>query len=114
MNTFLPTTIVSGAGGTTASTVLSNVGEEETRKKRRNAFLGTAVASTATVAVAESMNCQSAYKRYQRHQLEAEQSRQAYVDSLSDEELEKALRQMEQQTEYSQDVTVESNGNCRK
>lgn len=113
MNTFLPTTIVVGAGGATASTVLSNVGEEEARKKRRNAFMGTAVASTATVVVGETLSCKN-YSDYYKQKLEAEQSRQAYVDSLSDEELAIALQQMEQQTDYSQNTDVNTSGNYRK
>ena len=113
MNTFLPTTIIVGAGGATASTVLSNVGEEETRKQRRNAFVGTGIASVATVAVGASMNCKN-YSDYYKQKLQAEQSRQAYVDSLTDEELANALRQMEGQTENIENNNVDSYGNYRK
>lgn len=113
MNTFLPTTIVSGAGGATASTVLSNVGEEKARKKRRNAFIGTGIASVATVAVGQSMNCKN-YSDYYQKKLQQENARQAYVDSLSNEEIAEALRQIEGQTQNVENNNVDSYGNYRK
>lgn len=114
MNTFLPTTIVAGAGGATASTVLSSVGEENARKKRRNAFIGTAVASVGTVAVGETLSCKAEVDLIKQKQLEAEASRQAYVDSLSDEELEIALRQIEEQSGYDNSTDIEETINYRK
>lgn len=114
MNTFLPTTIVAGAGGATASTVLSSVGEEKARKTRRNAFIGTAVASVGTTVVGETLNCKAAVDLVKQKQLEAEASRQAYVDSLSDEELEIALRQIEEQSGYDNSTNIEETRNYRK
>lgn len=91
------TTLITGAGAATGSLIASNVGDETKRVKRRNSFIGTSLALTATYAIGEFTSCRNnaEYKR-QRAEI-AEQTSQEYVDSRTNEELEIALRQLEEQ-----------------
>ena len=88
------TTLITGAGAVTGSVIASNVGDESKRKSRRNSYIGTAVAVTATYAIGEFTSCRTNAEYKQQR---AEQTRQEYVDSQSNEELEIALRQLEEQ-----------------
>lgn len=88
------TTLITGAGAVTGSVIASNVGEESKRKSRRNSYIGTALAVTATYAIGEFTSCRTNAEYKQQR---AEQTRQEYVDSRTNEELEIALRQLEEQ-----------------
>lgn len=88
------TTLITGAGAVTGSVIASNVGEDSKRKSRKNSYIGTAIAVTATYAIGEFVSCKSNMEYKQQR---AEQTRQGYVDSRSNEELEIALRQLEEQ-----------------
>ena len=88
------TTLITGAGAVTGSVIASNVGDESKRKSRRNSYIGTAVAVTATYAIGEFTSCRTNAEYKQQR---AEQTRQEYVDSQSNEELEIALHQLEEQ-----------------
>ena len=88
------TTLITGAGAVTGSVIASNVGDESKRKSRRNSYIGTAVAVTATYAIGEFTSCRTNAEYKQQR---AEKTRQEYVDSQSNEELEIALHQLEEQ-----------------
>ena len=59
------TTLITGAGAATGSLIASNVGDETKRVKRRNSFIGTSLALTATYAIGEFTSCKNnaEYKR---------------------------------------------------
>ena len=97
------TTLITGAAAVTGSIVASNVGEESKRKSRRNSYIGTGLALTATYAIGEFTSCRNnaEYRRQRAEQVE--ETRQEYVDSQTNEELEIALRQLEAQEQGSND-----------
>ena len=91
------TSIIGGASTAIGATVACTKGKEEDRKARRNIIVGTSLVSTATTIASEVVSCSQYNNYYTQEQLRAEQSMQAYVDSLSREELEIAKQQIEEQ-----------------
>lgn len=88
------TTLLTGAGVTTAGLIASNIGDENQKKKKRSIFIGSSLALTATWGIGEFTSCRTNAEYKQQR---AEQTRQEYVDSQSNEELEIALRQLQEQ-----------------
>lgn len=110
----ISTTIVIEAVSTTGSIISSSVGEEENRKKRRNLFIGTSVASTASYVSAQFTSCKN-NEEFNRQRAEiAEQTRQEYVSSRTNEELELALRELEAQEQSSNSYVDDAPKTYRK
>lgn len=84
MNTSTLLTGVTGSTITTSATVKED-GTIDTQT--RNSILGTVVSTTATAVAGASLNAHGTKEIYQKYA-------QAYVESMSDEELETALSQM--------------------
>ena len=100
------TTLITGAGAITTSVVASNVGSEEQKSKNRKMCIGTSLATTATYISGEIISAK--YNNdYQKQK--AEQSRQSYVSSLSDEEIALALEKLE-----GREQLIESSENIRR
>lgn len=84
----MSSSILLGTGSIT-STTTATVKEDGTfDTDSRNSILGAAVATTATAVAGQSLNAHGTKQVYQKYA-------QAYVESMSDEELERALAQMD-------------------
>lgn len=99
MNTYL-TTLIVGAGALVASIRGTRTDDPELNERRKKNYIGTTVATGATVVIGSSTNCLS-YNNHYKEKLEAEYSRQAYVDSMTDEQLAQAVEQLEGKTATS-------------
>lgn len=112
MNTYL-TTLITGAGAVIASVKGARTDNPELNEKRKRSYIGTSVATAATIAVGSSLNC-SAYSNYYKEKLEAEYYRQAYVDSMTDEQLAAASEQLEGKLANSTTENQQTNNNFSK
>lgn len=82
-------TLLTGTGCATVTTTCITVKDDDTiDTQSRNIILGTTVATTATAIAGQTLNAHGTKQIYQKYA-------QAYVESMSDEELERALTQMD-------------------
>lgn len=90
------TTTLIGMTGVSASLTNYTVGENgQIDKGRRNDLIATTITTSATIAVGGTLNDQSMQQIHSKYA-------NAYVESLSDEQLERALQQLnllEEETE---------------
>lgn len=84
----MKTTLISAGLGTTSSVTMYTTDDEKILPERRNEVIGTAVALTATTALGQSMNSIGQKRIYEKYAT-------AYVESMSDAELEQALQKMD-------------------
>lgn len=84
MNTI---TLLTGTGSATLTTSIVVKEDGTIDTKSRNTLLGTTVSSTATAVAGATLNAHGTREVYQRYA-------QAYVESMTDEELETALSHM--------------------
>ena len=87
--------IATSLGGSTTVCVT----DKTENKARTKTLIGTTIASTATYAVGTTLRNSFYQDIYNERQKRAEESREAYVSSLSDEDLaafDKALKEKEQ------------------
>ena len=83
------TTTLIGGVTTSIGTATATLNEDGTiNEESRNAVLGTAVATTATVVGATILNDHTLDKIYEKYAT-------AYIDSMSDKDLEKALADLD-------------------
>ena len=95
MNTTTIITGVSTAAGTTALCVKKDENKKvQLNKKGLGTVVGISVASTITTAIEGGIEKSTIDKIYRDYELKNQKTTQAYVDSLSDEELEIALQQL--------------------
>ena len=93
------TTIVTGIGAGAIGTTATTSGDKETNKTKRHKVLGGVGGVAATLAASYvsgsiSYGCAKA-NACTMDQLKKEEARKAYVDSLTTEELAKAIEQLE-------------------
>lgn len=84
MNT---STLLTGTGSVTLTTSMTVKEDGTIDTTSRNTILGTTVSTTATAVAGATLNAHGTREIYQKYA-------QAYVESMSDEELETALSQM--------------------
>lgn len=82
------TTLLTAELGTTSSITMYTTDDEKILPNKRNEVIGTTLVSTATTAVGQSMNAHGQKKIYEKYA-------SAYVESMTDEELELALQKMD-------------------
>lgn len=82
------TTLLTAELGTTSSVTMYTTDDEKILPDKRNKVIGTTLALTATTAIGQSMNVNGERKIYEKYA-------SAYVESMTDEELEIALQKMD-------------------
>lgn len=96
MNTTTIITGVTTAAGATALCVKKDENKKVTlNKKGLGTVIGVSVGSTITTAIEGGIESCSMNRIYRDYELKNQKTTQAYVDSLSDEELAIALQQLE-------------------
>ena len=104
----ITTSMALGAGSTAASIESCRTDNPADNAQRKGQYIGTTAATATSLITSASLNC-NAYSEHYREKLRADYYRQAYVDSLTDQQLAEALQQLEGNN--SETINEEQNSN---
>lgn len=94
----MSTSLITTELATTSSITMYTTDDERILPDKRNRVIGATLTSTATTAIGQSMNVHGQKKVYEKYA-------SAYIESMSDEELETALQKMDLLIADEQDNT---------